>query len=218
MARKSTKVGRTNNPEGLRNRILDAAMACFQRDGYSGTNMRDVMSAADTTSGALHHHFPSKKVLGLAVIAERVARAVEETWVCPVLAARTAVDGVIAVFSGVATELERKRRVEGCPVNNLAIELSLVDKDFQHSISGLFERWRCAIADKAKSHFDQGRRVGVDADDWALLAVAQFSGAMAMAKASQSTRPLKDSARLLKQLSRTRTWSGKLGPNRHTSK
>jgi hypothetical protein len=51
-----------------------------------------------------------------------------------------------------------------------------------------------------------GQSLAIDANDWALLAVAQFSGAMAMAKASQSTRPLKDSARLLRRLSRgTRT-------------
>ena len=202
MARRSADAGRTNDPAGLRNRILDAAMTCFQRDGYHGTNMRDVMSAADTTSGALHHHFPTKKDLGLAVIAERAAHAVEETWVRPVLAARSAVDGVTAVFSSTAAELERKQRVDGCPVNNLAIELSLVDNDFRLSISGLFERWRCAIADKAKTDLKEGAYLAVGANDFALLAVAQFSGAMAMAKASQSPRPLKDSARLLNELSR----------------
>jgi TetR/AcrR family transcriptional regulator, transcriptional repressor for nem operon len=200
MARRSTEEGRTNDPDGLRNRILDAAMACFQSDGYCGTNMRDVMSGAGTTSGALHHHFPTKKALGLAVIAERVAPSIEETWVRPVVAARTAIDGVVAVFSAVAAELDRKQRVEGCPVNNLAIELSLVDQDFQRGISGLFERWRHAIAEKARTDLGGGRRAAVDADDWSLLSVAQFSGAMAMAKASQSTRPLRDSARLLKRL------------------
>jgi AcrR family transcriptional regulator len=177
-------------------------MACFQRDGYCGTNMRDVMSAAGTTSGALHHHFPTKKDLGLAVIAERVALAVEETWVRPVQSARTAVDGVIAVFTGTAAELERKQRVEGCPVGNLAVELSLVDNDFQFGIRALFERWHSAIADRAKVDLKEGLLQGVGANDLALLAVAQFSGAMAMAKASQSAAPLRQSARLIRQLSR----------------
>ena len=197
---------RTNDPEGLRNRILDAAMACFQRDGYSGTNMRAVMHAAETTNGALNHHFPTKKHLGQAVLDERLTRAVEDTWVRTVRSARTAVDGVLAVFAGVAADLDGKQRVEGCPVNNLAIELSLLDDDFRGSVEEVFETWRRAIADKARMDQAAGQSLAIDANDWALLAVAQFSGAMAMAKASQSTRPLKDSARLLRRLSRgTRT-------------
>lgn len=215
MARRITEARRTNDPEGLRSRILDAAMACFQRDGYCGTNMRDVMRFAGTTSGALHHHFPTKKDLGRAVIDERVARAVEETWTRTVRSARTAVDGVIAVFTDVVAELDTKKRVEGCPVSNLAIELALLDEDFQRSINRLFERWRRAIAAKAKMDLDEGKHLAIDANDWALLAVAQFSGAMALAKASQSTRPLKESARLLEQLCRAPTTI--LGHNRNTT-
>ena len=203
MARSSTEPGRTNDPKGLRNRILDAAMVCFQRDGYSGTNMRDVMSAADTTSGALHHHFPTKKDLGRAVLEERVRHAVEHTWVHPVRSARSAVEGVLMVFAAVVAELDGKRRVEGCPVNNLAIELALMDDDFRLSLTATFEIWRDTIAAKAKEDHRSGVPMAMDANDWALLSVAQFSGAMAMAKASQSTRPLKESARLLKLLARS---------------
>lgn len=202
MARRSTNAGRTNDPEGLRNRILDAAMTCFQRDGYCGTNMRDVMSAAGTTSGALHHHFPTKKDLGQAVLDERVRSAVEHTWVSAVRAARTAVDGVLMVFADVAAELDGKQRVEGCPVNNLAIELALMDDDLRLSLNATFAIWRQAIAAKAEEDLKSGVPMLMGANDWALLAVAQFSGAMAMAKASQSTHPLRESARLLKKLAR----------------
>lgn len=186
-------------------------MACFQRDGYGGTNMRTVMHAAGTTSGALNHHFPTKKDLGRAVLDERVTRAVEDTWVRTVRSARTAVDGVVAVFSGVAAELDGKQRIEGCPVNNLAIELSLLDDDFRRSIDRVFETWRREIAEKAKMDRAAGNSLAIDANDWAMLAVAQFSGAMAMAKASQSTRPLKESARLLRRLSRVTRASRRSG-------
>jgi hypothetical protein len=119
-----------------------------------------------------------------------------------VQSARTAVDGVLGVFADVIDHLDSKQRVEGCPVNNLAIELALVDEEFRLSIDAIFETWRHAIADKGKTDRAAARTAALDANAWALLAVAQFSGAMAMAKASQSTRPLRESARLLKQLSR----------------
>ena len=62
---------RTNNPASTRSRVLDAAVALFQLKGYTATSIQDVMHAADVTSGALHHHYRSKKDLGLAVIRER---------------------------------------------------------------------------------------------------------------------------------------------------
>jgi TetR/AcrR family transcriptional regulator, transcriptional repressor for nem operon len=200
MARRKASERRTNDPDGLRGRILDATAACFQRDGYRGTNIRDVTRAAGTTSGALHHHFPTKKALGMAILAERVATAVETTWIARVRSAPSAVEGVLSVFDDVIAELDAKHRVEGCPLNNLAIELALVDDEFRQQIERIFAKWRRAIADKAKSDRRTGNEPSYDPNAWAQLSVAQFSGAMAMAKAAQSTKPLKVSARILRQL------------------
>src|ERR1051325_10404570 len=74
---------RTNDPAGMRTRVLDVAATLFQEHGYHATSMHDVMAAAGVTGGALHHHFPSKKALGLAVIRERVVPAVAETCMAP---------------------------------------------------------------------------------------------------------------------------------------
>src|SRR5258708_38566554 len=66
---------RKNDPAGVRGRILDAAFELFQRQGYNATSVHEIAAEARVTGGALHHHFPSKKALGLAVIEERVAAA-----------------------------------------------------------------------------------------------------------------------------------------------
>ena len=90
--------GRTrfNDPEAMRRRVLDAAAEAFQSRGYHSTSTHDIMRAAGVTGGALHHHFRSKKELAVAVIRERVARAVEQTWIEPVQSARTATEGNLA--------------------------------------------------------------------------------------------------------------------------
>jgi len=67
---------RQNDPEGLRARVLDAAADLFEVRGYHATSMKDLMQATGVSGGALHHHFPTKKSLALAVIADRVAPAV----------------------------------------------------------------------------------------------------------------------------------------------
>ncbi|TIV71342.1 MAG: TetR/AcrR family transcriptional regulator [Mesorhizobium sp.] len=183
---------RTNDPEGMRRRVLDVAEDSFQARGYHASSLGDLMAAAGVTGGALHHHFPTKKALALAVIEERVAAAVQETWVEPVRAAPSAREGVRTVFEAVAAQLERQGYVRGCPLNNLAHELSLADADFRIALADIFAGWRRAIADKMRTDQEGGGEGGTDPDRFAALTVAAYSGAMSMAKTAQDARVLRD--------------------------
>jgi TetR/AcrR family transcriptional repressor of nem operon len=188
---------RTNDPEGMRQRILDVAELAFQERGYHATTLGDLMQAAGVTGGALHHHFATKKALGMAVIAERVAAAVEETWLRPIEEAASAREGVAKVFEAVAGELERQGFVRGCPLNNLAHELSLADDDFRMVLAGIFEAWREAIADRLRLDQESGAEQGTDPDRFAALTVAAYSGAMSMAKTEQDAGMLRICAEAL---------------------
>ena len=183
---------RINDPAGLRNRVLDVAASAFQARGFGATSTHDIVREAGVTGGALHHHFPTKKALAMAVIEERVAAAVEATWIAPVKTAASAREGVRAVFEAVAAELEQQGFVRGCPLNNLAHELSLADPDFRAALAGIFAAWRQAIADKIKADQQEGREQGIDPQHFAALAVASYSGAMSMAKTAQDAGPLRD--------------------------
>jgi AcrR family transcriptional regulator len=185
---------RKNNPAGLRARVLETAFELFQAQGYNATSMQEITAAAGVTGGALHHHFATKKSLGLSVIREQVAAAVEETWLEPVRAAANAKVGILAVFDALAAELDRNGSVRGCPVNNLTLELAFADADFRSELRALFDNWRQAIAAKLE---DGG------ADDPAALStmvIASYSGAMAVAKVEQSGEPLRLCARELERL------------------
>ena len=125
--RPADKRRRSNDPKAMRRRVLDVAARAFQARGYHATSTHDIMREAGVSGGALHHHFPTKKALALAVIRERVAQAVEETWIEPLRSARTAADGIADVFGRIAATLDDRGRVLGCPLNNLALELALPD-------------------------------------------------------------------------------------------
>lgn len=188
---------RLNDPEAMRRRVLDAAAEAFQSRGYHSTSTHDIMRSAGVTGGALHHHFPSKKALGVAVIRERVAKAVEQAWIEPVLSARTAPDGILQAFSQISKGLDQRNVVLGCPLGNLAIELSLADADFREAIQDVFERWRKALAQKLRADHAAGILPEFDPDGFATFVVASYSGAVALAKAEQAADPLKTCARQL---------------------
>ncbi|WP_051442710.1 TetR/AcrR family transcriptional regulator [Mesorhizobium sp. WSM3626] len=176
----------------MRRKVLDVAEVAFQARGYHASSLGDLMTAAGVSGGALHHHFPTKKALALAVIDERVAAAIKETWIAPVRQAASAREGVRQVFEAVAAELERQGFVRGCPLNNLAHELSLADPEFRIALAGIFAAWRQAIADKIRADQQEGREQGTDPEHFALVAVAAYSGAMSMAKTEQHAGPLRD--------------------------
>ncbi len=69
----------TARPAPTRDRILDAAVELFGRQGYHGTSVGEIEEAAGLTprSGALYKHFPSKAAL-LEAAMEGRSRVVDE--------------------------------------------------------------------------------------------------------------------------------------------
>jgi AcrR family transcriptional regulator len=204
MQRRSRGKFRTNDPAGLRARVLDAAAASFQRQGYRGTSMQDIVSAAGVTGGALHHHFPTKGELARAVISERIGEEVGKTWVDAVEAAPTAAEGILRVFERVAEVLEGQGSVSGCPLGNLSLELSLSDENLRAAIEDEYRVWRSAMAGCLARDAEAGG-VGwsaADAPDLADTVVAMFTGAMSIAKAEQSARALRSCGAVLARLLR----------------
>ena len=51
-----------------RNRLLDAASACFAEQGYNAAGVAEICRAAGVSKGAFYHHFPSKQVLFLELL------------------------------------------------------------------------------------------------------------------------------------------------------
>ncbi len=193
------KVGRRrhNDPQGMRARILDQAASLFQERGYHSTSMHDLMNETGVSAGALHHHFPTKKSLGLAVLADRVLPDVREAWIDPVRNARALGKGVADAFGNIIAGMQGRGPVLGCPLNNLALELALTDADLRRVVDSIFAEWRAVLVERIG-----GTRGGARLDDNGRAAAANFvisvySGAMNMAKAAQSTTPLADALQLL---------------------
>ena len=60
---------RSDHPARFATRLLDAAMQVIRAQGYSGTTVDDICSAAGLTKGAFFHHFESKEDLAVAAAA-----------------------------------------------------------------------------------------------------------------------------------------------------
>ena len=64
-------------PADRRERILDAAEKLARRGGYFGFSFRDVAAAVGVKSASIHHHFPTKEDLVVALTARYRDRFLE---------------------------------------------------------------------------------------------------------------------------------------------
>jgi AcrR family transcriptional regulator len=181
---------RKNDPEGVRARFLDVAAELFQSRGYCATGMQAIFEEAGVTAGAFYHHFDGKKDLALAVIEERVAVEVAQTWIAPLREAKTTLDGVTSVFKSIAAQLETRRAVRGCPLNNLTLELAFADPDFQAGLAKVFANWQSEIEAKLKQDMNEQVLARSKPGPLAAYIIAVYSGAMALCKVQQSAAPL----------------------------
>jgi AcrR family transcriptional regulator len=69
------------DPRATRERILDAALMAFSRQGYHGTRLDDIVEESATSKGAIYFHFANKERLFLALVdqfADLLERRVQE--------------------------------------------------------------------------------------------------------------------------------------------
>jgi len=206
VAEKSRRT-RQNDPLGLRSRVLDAAARLFRERGYHATGMRDVMQATGISSGALHHHFPTKESLALAVITDRVAPVVRASWIDPIRTASSVGKGVGQVFADIVRGIEERGSVAGCPLNNLAMELSFSNPQFRLALESIFREWESVLAERigetrGGARLDRAKRSAA-----AAFVIATYSGAMNLAKTTQSSSPLRVAATHLSGWLRERGFS-----------
>jgi AcrR family transcriptional regulator len=64
--------------EARREQIIDAAVACFAREGFHRTTMQDIVRAASLSPGAIYTYFASKDEIVEAITGERHRR--EREW------------------------------------------------------------------------------------------------------------------------------------------
>lgn len=60
--------------DARRTEILDAALACYAKLGWSATTIADVRSESGASTGSIYHHFGSKEGIGAALYAELLRR------------------------------------------------------------------------------------------------------------------------------------------------
>lgn len=174
-------------PDATRRRILEAAFAEFYRHGFQGGSLNRVVEAAGVTKGALFHHFAGKRELGYAVVDELIEPLLLRRWLEPVAGAADPLGAVQGAFREfIREDVASGAWAQGCPLNNLAQEMSPLDEGFRARVDRLYARWREGFAAALAEGARRGAvRSDVRPADAAALLVAMQMGIWGTGKYSQ---------------------------------
>jgi TetR/AcrR family transcriptional repressor of nem operon len=205
------------NSERTRGLLLQAAYQEMYRSGYRSADLDAILAAAGVTKGALYHHFDNKEALGYAVVDEVITGSVHQKWVQPLRNAKNPIDVLVRIVQSESVKREDVRR--GCPLLNLANEMSGIDEGFRRRTAKLFKDWHDAVAGALREGQKRGLvRNDIDANETATFLIATYEGYVVLGKNSQDPRMMRSGQRrvtghiqsLRTARGRTRAASGRL--------
>src|SRR5438270_1286031 len=189
----------TKAAEATRQKILLAAFAEFYKNGFQGGSLNHIVETAGTTKGALFHHFAGKQELGYAVVDEIIRPIAAHRWLDPMIDSTNPIAELKRAFrQHVKEDIDSGHFVQGCPLNNLAQEMSPLDEGFRTRIDGLYNDWRKALASALAEGIKSGKvRKDIAPRNVAALIVASQMGIWGTGKSSGSKELMMQSAEAL---------------------
>ena len=171
-----------------RDRLVEAAADLFLKQGYHATGVAQILREAGAKSGSLYHFFPTKEDLLLAVL-ERYQDMLYEAVMDPVFErVSDPLERVFGVLDGYRQMLLYTECSQGCPIGNLALELSDTHPAARNLIAANFTGWRDAVKkclDDASDRFPEH----VDTEELATFVLTTMEGAVMLARSYRSLEP-----------------------------
>ena len=192
------------NPENTRLKILRAAFQEIHRHGYQGMRVDRVLKITGLKKGALYHHFSSKQALGYAVLEELIQKSIRELWIDPLQNFNDPLEGIQTLFEVLDGVWSDEFFFLGCPLNNLAQEMSPIDEGFRERIENFFQNWKASISEALNNGQVQGTvDNSINTNDCAMYILASIEGALGMTKNYQNKEVYYSCARELNRYLKT---------------
>jgi AcrR family transcriptional regulator len=166
---------------------VQVSAALLQRQGLTGTGIKQILAEAQAPYSSLYHHFPGGKD-ELAAAAIRVSGAqyqelVEAVWD----QAPDVISAVGTVFEGAAQTLELTDFAVACPIATVALEVASTNEQLRVATAEVFDAWIASGAVRFESEGIAPR----DAHALALTLISLLEGAFILSQSLKSAEPVR---------------------------
>ena len=167
-----------------RDRIIVATNELFRRQGYNGTSLSQISTAAGATIGSIYHFFPGGKEELAAAVIDTTAAVYRELFVSIASEAADPVQAFVDFFVGAAAVLEESDYIDPCPIGGIAREVANTSEVLRGAAARSFESWIGA----AREHLINAGAPPAVADELATVFVATVEGTFVLSRTQRSTR------------------------------
>jgi TetR/AcrR family transcriptional repressor of nem operon len=170
------------NPERTREHIVRQAAELFNRRGFAGASLADIMAATGLQKGGIYGHFRSKEELALEAF-DYAVRQMADRFTAALEGKAHAIDRLGAI-AGVFSEIPGNPPVPGgCPMMNAAVENDDGNPMLRDRARAAMEGLRTLIRQTVRRGIARDEvRAGADGERVATVMVATLEGGVMLSQ------------------------------------
>lgn len=166
-----------------RENILHKAAELFNKKGYSGVSMSDIMHATNLQKGGIYNHFQSKEELALHAL-DLAFNLLHQHFVNTLKGKKYAIESLEAIISvNLSFVIDGPVVPGGCPILNTAIEFDDTNSALLLRTQEAMNSWRQLICQIVERGIAKGELAeNVEADEVATIIISNLEGALMMSQ------------------------------------
>ncbi|WP_255220328.1 TetR/AcrR family transcriptional regulator [Terribacillus saccharophilus] len=188
--------GAVKKKESTKELILRTASELFQRQGYHGTGLNQIIEESGAPKGSLYYHFPNGKeqiaVEAITLMKEHVLEGAAKD----LNEKDTAAEAFQYHIHKIAHDFEKKHQMDGVQIGLIASETAATNEALRNSCQHAYTDWQALYTDRLIAF---GYEKGM-AKELAITINALIEGAVTLALTSASGSPLYSVAKQLPSL------------------
>jgi len=177
---------RPSNP-AVRRRLLESGLTLIGKQGFAGSGVADITSAAGVPKGSFYQYFDSKQSYAIELLDDYWS-AIEEKHTKVLIDDRYApLDRIARHFHSIGQDHKQQKYVLGCLIGNLGVELAGAGEDAQAKLRQIAKRWASLLSNclkQAQEVDDLDRKA--DVEELAAALIESWEGAVMRSKIERS--------------------------------
>lgn len=170
-----------------RDQIIHAAAMLVHVKGFHRTSVDDILTAADAGKGQFYHYFKNKDDVGLAIV-DRAAAQIRAT-LFERLERGEGIEAIDWMLDCLVRTARETQCGGGCPLGNLAAEMSDHQEEFRSRLAHIFESWRSVVERTLRTAQTRGQiRPDVEIEGLSFLVLSTIEGGILLAKVGRDVR------------------------------
>jgi TetR/AcrR family transcriptional repressor of nem operon len=183
-----------------KDQILAAATRLIHVRGFHSTSVDDILRESGVGKGNFYYYFKSKEQLGFAALDRAISRIREDLIALSFAQPIEPWQQIETFLDLLVSHARRNGCAGGCPLGNLAIEMSDVHEEFRMRVNQAFDQVRGHIEEALRQARAQGSlRPDADIPRLARFVLAAFEGAIMLGKLHKDPAVMADVIEELKQ-------------------